>query len=84
MSLLLSVAARRAYDALKSRPGANPRESGARDDDALTAVIHRLHQLIDGYRLNERRGPNGHVYVFWFEISREIENGAFDDLLDRL
>lgn len=84
MSLLLPVAASRAYEALKSRPGARPRKSDAHDPAVLRAVTERIHQLINGYHLNEHRSPNGNIYVFWMEISHEIDKGAFDDLLDRL
>jgi hypothetical protein len=83
VSLLLPVAVRKAYDALKTRPGAHRRESDARDFTILQAVTERIYQLIDGYRLNEQRTANGNVYVFWTEINGEIEKGAFDDLLDR-
>ena len=84
MSILLDIAAQRTYDALKSRPGARPRVSDARDADTLRAVTERIYQLITGYKLNDYRTPAGRVYVFWYEISREIDTGAFDDLLDRL
>ncbi len=84
MSLIISLAATRAYDAMKGRPGARPRHSDAHDPAVLRAVIERIQQLIGDYRLNAHRAPNGNTYVFWVEISREIELGAFDDLLDRL
>lgn len=84
MSLRLNVAATRAYDLLKTRPGAQPRRSDARDPATLEAVTGRLRQLIAEYRVNGHQGAAGGTYVFWSEVSREIERGAFDDLLDRL
>jgi len=84
MSLRLNAAAVRVYDALKSRPGANPRTSDARDTEALGAIQGRLRELVSSYRIGGHDGPAGAVYVFWTEILREVNNGAFDDLLDRL
>jgi hypothetical protein len=84
MSLRLPAAAIRAYDALKSRPGASVRRSDARDPAAVNAVAVRLRELIASYRIGGHDGPGGATYVFWSEIAREIETGAFDDLLDRL
>ena len=84
MSIRVSLAARRTYDALKRRPGAFPRESDARDTDALEAVYARIGELVGAYRINGQTGPGGATYVFWTELDREIAGGAFDDLLDRL
>lgn len=84
MSIRVSLAARRTYDALKHRPGASPRESDARDLDALSAVHTRIGELVGAYRINGQSGPGGAIYVFWTELDREIRAGAFDDLLDRL
>lgn len=83
MSLLISSAAIRAYDALKQRPGARPRYSDARDAAVLAAIRLRMNELISSYRLiaNEERG---HTYVFWSELTQRIDEGLFDDLLDRL
>jgi hypothetical protein len=83
MSLVLSTAAIRTYDALKRRPGARSRHSDARDTAVLAAVTRRLHELIGAYRISGTEGQGGGLYVFWTEIAREIEAGAFDDLLDR-
>ncbi len=84
MSLRLSLAATRAYDALKTRPGASPRESDARDTDLLASVSDRIKELSSSYRINGQIGPGGALYVFWTELDREIRAGAFDDLIDRL
>lgn len=84
MSLRLSAAAVRAYDVLKTRPGASPRKSDARDAGALEAISVRLRELIDAYRINGQDGPGGATYVFWTEVNRELASGAFDDLMDRL
>jgi hypothetical protein len=84
MSLRLSAAAVRTYDALKTRPGASFRRSDARDPAAVNAVAVRLRELIAVYRIGGHDGPGGATYVFWSEIVREIDAGAFDDLLDRL
>ena len=84
MSLRLNVAATRAYDHLKTRPGAPFRRSDARDPAALDAITGRIRQLVAEYRVNGQSGSHGGVYVFWTEIHREIEAGGFDDLLDRL
>lgn len=83
MSLRLDVAAVRTYDALKTRPGARPRASGARDVRALDAVSVRLRELIAGYRVSGH-DERGATYVFWSDVSRQIEAGAFDDLLGLL
>jgi hypothetical protein len=84
VSLRLSTAAVRAYDSLKSRPGATPRRSDARDPRVLEAVSGRLRELVGSYKINGQDGPGGSLYVFWSEVSREIDAGSFDDLLDRL
>jgi hypothetical protein len=84
MSLKLSVAARRTYDALKDRPGAMPRTSDARDLEVLAQITSRLGQLISEYRLGVYRTPSGIAYVFWTEVSNQISQGAFDDLLPGL
>ncbi len=83
MSLMLSHAAIRAYDALKQRPGSRPRYSDARDMAVVAAIRLRMEELITTYRLiaNEERG---HIYVFWAELAQRIDEGSFDDLLDRL
>ena len=84
MSLKLSVAARRTYDALKDRPGAQPRASDARDPEVLAQISSRLGQLVSEYRLGVYRSPSGIPYVFWTEVSTQIGQGAFDDLLPGL
>jgi len=84
MSLRLSAAAVRAYDALKTRPGASLRRSDARDPVIVNDVAGRLNELIIACRISGHDGPGGATYVFWSEILREIESDAFDDLLDRL
>lgn len=84
MSLRLNTAAVRAYDLLKSRPGASVRRSDARDPATLEAVTRRLRELVLSYRLSGHDGPGGATYVFWSEVSRVVEAGAFDDLLDGL
>jgi hypothetical protein len=84
MSLRLSAAAIRTYDALKARPNARPRKSDARDKDALEAIHGRLGELISSYRLGGHPGPGGQTYVFWTEVLAHIQSGVFDDLLDRL
>jgi hypothetical protein len=84
VSLRLSTAAIRTYDALKSRPNATPRKSDARDARVLSAVTERLHELIGSYRISGEKGSGGATYVFWTEVLREIDAGTFDDLLDRL
>ena len=84
MSLRLSSAAIRAYDALKNRPNATPRESDARDMGVLGAITDRLNELISSYRISGTSGSGGATYVFWTEVLREINAGTFDDLLDRL
>ena len=83
MSLGLSTAAVRAYDLMKQRPGAPSRRSDARDPAALAAVTRRLEELIAAYRVNGHP-ERGTVYVFWTEVSAQVEAGAFDDLLERL
>ena len=80
MSLRLSVAAVRTYDTLKSRPGGDPRRSGARDARAIEALDVRLKELVAAFRVNGHQ-ERGSTYVFWSDISREIEAGSFDDLL---
>ncbi len=84
MSLRLNAAAVRAYDVLKTRPGAAPRKSDARDAGALEAISGRLRELIDAYRIHGQEGPGGATYVFWTEVSGQLGAGAFDDLMDRL
>ena len=84
MSLKLSVAARRTYDALKDRPGARPRESDARDPEVLAQIQARLGQLVSEYRIGVYRTPSRVAYVFWTEVSTQIEQGVFDDLLTGL
>jgi hypothetical protein len=84
MSVKLSVAALRTYDALKDRPGARPRHSDARDPAVVAAVRSRLSELIGEYRLGAHSGQQGGTYVFWSEISARISEGAFDDLLSQL
>jgi len=84
MALRLQTASIRAYDYLKQRPGANPRRSDARDSALLEAIMRRIQELISSYRIGENAGVGGGTYVFWVEISREIDRGAFDDLLPLL
>jgi hypothetical protein len=79
----LPVATIRTYDALKARPGANPRHSDARDAGLLRSVEERLRQLVGEYRIGGQES-GGAVYVFWSEVEQEIKAGAFDDLLPRL
>jgi hypothetical protein len=83
MSLVVSAAAIRAYDTLKRRPGARVRRSDARDAAQVAAVTRRLNELIQTYRIAGNEGAGGGIYVFWTEVLREIEGGAFDDLLDQ-
>lgn len=83
MSLLISHASLRVYDALKSRPGARPRNSDARDIPLVSAIMTRMSELIGAYRLSTQQ-DRGHVYVFWTELDRLVNEGAFDDLLERL
>lgn len=83
MSLRLSVAAVRAYDLMKQRPGAPRRRSDARDGETLDQITRRLEELVATYRVNGH-DERGATYVFWTEVSREVEAGAFDDLLARL
>lgn len=83
MSLRLNVAAERAYDELKFRPGARPRRSGARDKTALASVENRLRELIGAYHLHGH-DENGATYLFWTDVEREIRAGRFDDLLSLL
>ena len=80
MSLPINRIAERTYDELKRRPGAVPRKSGARDGSVLDAVNRRLLELANAYRLNSDT-ERGVTFLFWSEVSREIDNGAFDDLL---
>ena len=84
MSIPLTVAARRAYDALKERPGATLRVSDARDAATLAAISARLGELIGDYRLGVHRAPSGAPYIFWSEVSARIAEGALDDLLGGL
>ena len=84
MSLRVSLAAVRAYDALKRRPGASPRDSDARDIGLVTDVERRLTQYVHEYQLTGQQGMGGALYVFWFEVEREITAGRFDDLIPRL
>lgn len=83
MSVKLSVAALRTYDALKDRPGARPRRSDARDAAVIAAVSARLSELVSEYKLGIHEGVGG-SYVFWSEVNARIQEGAFDDLLGRL
>lgn len=83
MSVKLSVAALRTYDALKDRPGARPRRSDARDVEVVAAVSTRLSELVSEYKLGIHEGVGG-SYVFWSEVNARIQEGAFDDLLGRL
>ncbi|MBC8104823.1 MAG: hypothetical protein H7Z41_19785 [Cytophagales bacterium] len=84
MSLRLPIAATRAYDLLKSRPGATPRRSDARDLATLERISGRLRQLVGEYQINGDEGAGGSLYVFWTEVQAQIEKGVFDDLLDGL
>lgn len=84
MSLRISAAATRTYDALKQRPGAHVRRSDARDPATLEAVHARLADLAGSYRIGTHAGPGGATYVFWSEIDARIREGAFDDLLANL
>jgi hypothetical protein len=84
MSLKINAAAIRVYDAMKARPGAQPRASDARDPAALEAIQGRLNELVSSYRVGGHSGAGGATYVFWSEVYREVSVGAFDDLLDRL
>ena len=84
MSVRLSSAAAQVYDMLKSRPGAQPRKSGARDPAVLDAVTKRLGELIASYRISGHEGSGGATYVFLTEVRGAVDAGAFDDLLDRL
>ena len=77
MSLKVSAAAVRAYDALRSRPG-------ARDPKGVAAVETRLRELIQNGCVGGHDGQSGALYVFWSEIDARVREGAFDDLLDRL
>jgi hypothetical protein len=84
MSLRISAAAIRTYDALKGRPGARPRYSDARDVGVLSVITTRLNELIDTYRLTAQIGQGDAYFLFWPEIRREIDSGTFDDLLPLL
>jgi hypothetical protein len=84
MSLRLNLAATRAYDMLKRRPGASPRRSDARDLGALDAVTGRIRQLVSEYQIHGEEGAGGALYVFWTEVQGQIEKGVFDDLLGNL
>ena len=83
MSLRLSLAAERAYDLMKQRAGAARRRSDARDPVTLTAVTHRLEELIAACRLNGHRDRAG-VFVFWTEVQKEVDGGAFSIHQQRL
>ncbi len=84
MSLRISLAAVRTYDALKRRPGAAPRQSDARDNALIKEVERRITQYVHEYQLIGQEGAGGSIYVFWSELQGKIESGVFDDLLDRL
>ena len=84
MSVRLAAAAIDTYDALKRRPGVPVRRSDAHRADSLEAVHRRLRELIDTCRLGSHTGADGMTYVFWSEIQRLMEAGAFNDLLDLL
>jgi hypothetical protein len=84
MSIRLPLAAVRAYDAMRDRPGASPRRSGARDPALVAAVERRLRELISDGRLGAQDGYAGQMYVFWTEVDAHLRSGAFDDLLDGL
>lgn len=83
MSIIISSAAIRAYEALKQRPGARPRYSDARDMTVVAAIRARMEDLINTYRLTANY-ERGNTYVFWAELTQRIDEGLFDDLLDRL
>lgn len=83
MSIIISSAAIRAYDALKQRPGARPRYSDARDMAVVAAIRVRMEELVGTYRLTANY-ERGHTFVFWSELTQRIDEGLFDDLLDRL
>ena len=51
-----------------------------RDARAIEALDVRLKELVAAFRVNGHQ-ERGSTYVFWSDISREIEAGAFDDLL---
>ncbi|MFM7319979.1 MAG: hypothetical protein ACKO5K_00465 [Armatimonadota bacterium] len=84
MSLRLSLASIRAYDALRTRPGAAPRRSGARDAQVLGAVERRIREMIGDGRVGMQDGFGNQPYVFWSEIEARVAEGAFDDLLPSL
>lgn len=84
MSLKLSMAAVQAYDALKHRPGARPRRSGARDPAVLAEIDRRLRELIGDGRLAWQEGIGEQPYVFWTEVDARLRDGLFDDLLTQL
>ena len=84
MSLRVSLAAVRTYDALKRRPGAHPRQSDARDMGLLRDIETRITQFVYEYRIGGDTAMGGYLYVFWTEVEREIAAARFDDLLDRL
>jgi hypothetical protein len=83
MSVLLPVAALRVYDSLKQRPGANPRKSDARDASLLADIERRMQELIATYKITSV-DERGHTFVYWAEIIHRVNEGVFDDLLDRL
>ena len=84
MSLRLSLASIRAYDALRHRPGAAPRRSGARDAQVIASIERRIRELIADGRLGMQEGFGAQPYVFWTEIEARLSEGAFDDLLASL
>lgn len=84
MSVKLSTAAIRTYDALKAHPKASPRRSDARDAAVLEAIQGRLRELIGSYQIGGHTGQGGSTYVFWTEIEAQVRAGAFDDLLGLL
>ncbi len=84
MSIRIPLAAVRTYDAMKDRPGAAPRRSGARDPEVLAAVERRLRELVGDGRLGAQDGYAGQLYVFWTEVESHLRTGAFDDLLPGL
>lgn len=84
MSLRLSTAAIRTYDALKAHPRATPRRSDARDAAVLELIHTRIRELTTTYLISSHYSPQGGLYVFWTEIDAQIWRGAFDDLLPLL
>ena len=84
MSLRLSTAAIRTYDALKAHPRASPRRSDARDAAVLEAIHTRIRELTTTYLIGSHLSAQGGMYVFWTEIEAQVRRGAFDDLLPLL